>query len=154
MYQALIRALMSLSLAATLAGAAAADSLEILVDAPWARATVGAGRPAAVYLSLRNTGGDDLLLTGVQTEIAERAAVHISATDAKGVTTMKPAGEVAIPAGEDVVLQPGGLHIMLMGLTKPLTKGDSFRLGLMFDDGGTVPVTVQVRGIAATGPRD
>ncbi|MGB2202351.1 MAG: copper chaperone PCu(A)C [Pseudooceanicola atlanticus] len=53
-----------------------------------------------------------------------------------------------------MVFEPGGLHIMLMGLQEPLVEGDSIQLDLLFDDGGRMPVNVRVRGIAARGPRN
>lgn len=65
---------------------------------------------------------------------------------------MDSAGEIDIPPGETVVLEPGGLHAMLMQLQRPMTKGDSFALTLIFSDGGEVSVDVPILGIAAQGP--
>ena len=67
---------------------------------------------------------------------------------------MEPAGEILLRPGNDLVFEPGGLHIMLMGLQEPLVEGDSIQLDLLFDDGGRMPVNVRVRGIAARGPRN
>ena len=130
-----------------------ADSQEILVDEVWARASIGVNRPGAVYLTLRNTGGAAVKLVGIETQIAKSAEAHRSNTDQNGVSTMEPAGDVLLPPGRDVAFQPGGLHIMLMGLQEPLVEGNSVRLELLFDDGGRMAVTVRVRGVAATGPR-
>jgi hypothetical protein len=132
----------------------AADSQEILVDDVWARATIGVSRPAAVYFTLRNTGGDAVKLIGFETTIAKRAEAHRSKIDANGISTMEPAGEILLRPGNDLVFEPGGLHIMLMGLQEPLVEGDSIQLDLLFDDGGRMPVNVRVRGIAARGPRN
>ncbi len=154
MYQLVVRVLASLPLVALLSGVAIADSQEILIDDVWARATVGASRPGVVYLSLRNTGGIAVNLTAIRTDIAARAEAHISETDANGVSTMRPAGIVAIRAGTNVDFAPGGLHIMLMDLVEPLVEGETFELDLVFDDGGILTVSARVRGIAATGPRD
>ncbi len=148
-----VRTLVSTALLA-LSAPVLADSQEVLIDGVWARATVGANRPAAVYIEFRNTGANDLKLTGIQTDIAERAEVHMTETDENGVSTMKPAGEISLPSGENVEFQPGGLHIMLMNLSKPLIEGDSFKIRFDFDDGGSLPATVRVLGIAARGPEN
>lgn len=136
----------------TLSAPVLADSQEVLIDDVWARATVGANRPAAVYITFRNTGGSAVKLAGISTDIAERAEVHLSQTDNNGVTTMRPAGDITIPSGKFVEFQPGGLHIMLMNLNEPLTEGDTFKIKFDFDDGESLLATVRVRGIAARGP--
>ena len=71
-----------------------------------------------------------------------------------GKMTMRPAGVLDVPAGERVVFEPGGLHLMLMGLAAPLREGETFPLTLRFEDGAPVTVTVPVLGIGAKGPKD
>jgi len=51
---------------------------------------------------------------------------------------------LAIPAGKSVTFEPGGLHIMLMGLGAPLKAAASYRLTLTFEKAGTVAVDVPV----------
>jgi copper(I)-binding protein len=72
----------------------------------------------------------------------------------KGVSSMTPAGDIAIEPGEIVALEPGGLHVMLMGLQSSLDEGSAFELTLTFSDGGEMTVPVTVLGIAARGPGD
>jgi len=146
--------LFALFLAFGAAGSAMADSLEVLVDAGWARASIGTSRPAAAYITFRNTGGKAVTLTGLTTAVAKRAEVHLTQTDDAGVSTMSPAGDIALPPGEDVTFQPGGLHIMLMGLNAPLKEGERFELTLEYDDGGSKTVEVNVLGVAARGPEN
>jgi len=133
---------------------AAADSQAVGVEQPWARATIGANRPGAVYLQLRNDGDRTATVTGLRTDIAAMADIHRSTTTAEGVSSMAPAGPVPVGPGETVMLEPGGLHAMLMGLTAPLAEGDRFTLTIIFADGGEVPVQVPVLGIAARGPAE
>jgi hypothetical protein len=68
------------------------------------------------------------------------------------VMKMRPVTGVDIPAGQPVSLAPGGLHIMLMGLKKPLKAGEKFPLTLTFDKAGTRTVDVAVEKVGGTGP--
>ena len=107
---------------------------DVVVENAWSRASIGMNRPGAAYMTIRNTGDEPVTLTGV--------------------SSMSPAGEIAIAPGESVALEPGGLHAMLMRLQEPMTEGDTFPLTLLFDDGGEVTVEVPILGIAARGPED
>jgi copper(I)-binding protein len=62
---------------------------------------------------------------------------------------MRPIEAIEVNLGEPTVLRPGGLHIMLIGLKKPLVAGQTFPLRLRFEKAGELPVEVTVRKIAA-----
>ena len=62
-----------------------------------------------------------------------------------GAMTMKPVAKIALPAGKAVELKPGGYHVMLMKLAKPLTKGQTFDVELTFEKAGKQTVKVEVR---------
>ncbi len=57
---------------------------------------------------------------------------------------MRPVEAIEIAPGEPAVLQPGGLHIMLMGLAAPLETGKPFPMTLVFENAGSVDVEIQV----------
>jgi copper(I)-binding protein len=59
---------------------------------------------------------------------------------------------VEIPAGGSVAFAPGGLHVMLMDLQRPMVEGESFTMTLMLEDGGEIPVEVPILGVTARGP--
>jgi periplasmic copper chaperone A len=139
----------SLALVAPVAGLAGSD--DIVVEKPWARASIGTARPGVTYLNLRNTGDEVVTLTGLRTEVAIRPEIHRTATDAQGVSSMTPAGKIEIAPGTEVALEPGGLHAMLMMLQRPLEKGTTYPLTLLFDDGGKITVDVPVLGVATRG---
>lgn len=63
----------------------------------------------------------------------------------RGVTRMAPAGDLAVPAYGSLALDPGGVHIMLMGLRQDLPPGSPITLILRFERAGGVAVTAQVR---------
>jgi periplasmic copper chaperone A len=58
---------------------------------------------------------------------------------------MQPVARVEIPAGGSLRLEPGGYHLMLVGLRKDLSAGDTIELSLRFEKAGEVTVTAQVR---------
>lgn len=140
---------------ATVIGASQAQSQphELVVEDAWARASIGTSRPGVVYMTLRNKGAAAVSISGFEADLAEMAEVHRTSTDDQGVTRMTPAGAIEIGAGDSVALEPGGLHVMLMGLTRPMTDGEAFTLTLRTarDD---INVEVLVLGMAATGPAE
>jgi len=119
----------------------------------WARATAKMARNGAVYLSMKNNeaAADELL--AVRTSAAKRAALHGHKMDA-GVMKMRSLESVVIPANGMVMMRPGGLHLMLMGLHGPLKKGTSLPLTLTFKNAGKVSIHVKVMGMGAKGMHD
>jgi len=144
--------MMALSFIIGMSTGAIAGSDDIIVEAPWSRASIGTSRPSVAYMTIRNRGTEAVTLTGLQTEAAMRAEVHRTSTDEQGLSRMEPAGDIVIAPGETVSLEPGGLHAMLMMLSRPLTEGETFPLLLKFDDGSELTVDVPILSIATRGP--
>ena len=128
----------------------AAGAADIRVEDAWARASAGAARNGAAYVTLVNRGGAAALI-GVESSAAARAELHMHIMDGD-MARMRPAGSVPLPAGARVALAPGGLHIMLLGLRAPLREGASFPMTLRFDDGDARAIEVIVGGVAAAAP--
>lgn len=145
--------LASLLLMSGLTIGASAGSEDVVVMNAWSRASIGSGRPAAAYMEIRNTGNEQVTLTGLRTDLAMMSEIHRTSTDARGVTSMAPAGEIVVAPGETIALEPGGLHAMLMKLQRPMGEGEKFPLTLLFSDGGEVTVEVPILSIAARGPK-
>lgn len=122
----------------------ASPAAGIAVSGAWARAAAQDGTSAA-YLTIDNGGGAADQLLSVSTPAAGMAQVHETMSDASGMTGMQPVNAIDIPAGGQVKLEPGGYHIMLMDLTKPLAAGDAIQLTLVFQKAGPVVVTAEVR---------
>jgi periplasmic copper chaperone A len=121
----------------------------ITVEHPWARpAAKGNG---AAYFALDNTGQAGDRLIGVSSDIARSVEMHTSAVDAQGVASMRPVQGVDLPPGGQAQFAPGGLHVMLIGLAKPLVEGDEFPLTLTFEQAGNVSVKVAVEKKASHG---
>lgn len=99
---------------------------------------------AALYMALSNEGTMADRLIGVETPVAKAASLHESRVDAVGVASMVPLEAVDLPAGETVVLEPGGIHVMLMGLTTPLHEGDMVPATLIFEQAGRVDMQFMI----------
>ena len=100
--------------------AALAQSGDIEIKNAWARATPGGAQTAAAYVTIEAPSGDRL--TGVSTPAAQKADIHSMTMD-NGVMKMRQLDGLDLPAGKEVTLKPGGYHIMLTGLAKPLEAG-------------------------------
>jgi hypothetical protein len=132
-----------------LSGAALAQGNDVQITNAWARATPGGAQTAAAYATIEAPAGDRL--TGASTAAAQKAEIHEMSMDGN-VMKMRLVDGVDLPAGQAVTLKPGGYHIMLSGLAKPLKEGDSFPLTLNFAKAGARQVTVSVAKVGAMGP--
>ena len=112
----------------------------------WIRATPGAD-VAAAYLTLHNAGRQPVVVSGVRSPVAEAAMIHES-TLVDGKSTMRPREPLRIAAGETVRFAPGGLHIMLHGLKRPLAVGDEVPVTLLIEGGGSVTAMARVRPLS------
>jgi len=129
--------------------AAAAQGGGVQVQSAWARATPGDAQTAAVYVTLLAKTGDRLV--GISTPAAQNAELHTMTMDGN-VMKMRQVDAIDLPAGQTVTLKPGGFHVMLTGLTRPLKEGQSFPLTLTFANTGAQQVTVNVQKVGAMGP--
>lgn len=121
----------------------------ITVEHPWARpAAKGNG---AAYFALDNTGKAADRLVGVSSDVARSVEMHATAVDAQGVASMRPVQGVELPPGGQAQFAPGGLHVMLIGLARPLVEGEEFPLTLTFEQAGNVTVEVAVEKKASHG---
>ena len=134
--------LLFVSLTLALAACSKPAAPDLNIRDGWARATAEGQTAGAIYLTIDNKGGADRL-TGVSTDQAALAMLHENAT-VGGVSQMRMIDNVEVPAKGQVVLAPGGKHIMLEGLRGELVKGFRFEVQLTFDKSGqkVVPVTV------------
>lgn len=107
------------------------------------------GQPtAAAYVTLHNPSGSAVVLTGGSTPAAALVEIHQSSQE-DGMWRMRKLGGLEIPAGGSVSMTPGGVHLMLFDLGKPLREGDSIPLQLEFDTGETLDVVIEVKAIDA-----
>jgi periplasmic copper chaperone A len=119
------------------------------ITAPWARATPKGATIGGGYVKITNTGNASDRLVGGSTDIARRVELHEMSTD-NGVMKMRPLTEgIEIKPGQVVEFNPGGYHIMFVGLKKPLTQGEHLKATLQFEKAGKVDVDFTVEAIGA-----
>lgn len=117
---------------------------ELLIDHPWARPSIGESGNGAVFLTVRNNGAGDDKLIAAEAGVSRLIEIHTHMHDGEVMRMRRVEGGLSIPPRGKVALEPGGLHIMLIGLKQKLTKGDSFPLTLIFEKAGRLPVEVTV----------
>ena len=111
-------------------------------------------RPAAQglngvgYLSINNTGSKPDVLLAVESPVAAKVEIHAT-SNTGGVSRMKKVeGGVPVPAKAAAKLAPGGAHVMLIKLKRPLAVGDKVPATLVFRNAGRVPVEFMVQKVA------
>jgi len=105
---------------------------------------VGMGVNTAAYMLLVNKGDQADRLIRVKADVSQ--AVEIHETQIKDdVMSMQQIEFIEIPAMGQAVLEPGGKHIMLIGLGEELNAGDTLPLRLVFETGGEILVEAVVR---------
>lgn len=163
--QILMLSVAVLTMGALLAACGSSDSSSdpaVQVSDAWARTTAPTQTEGAVYMTIESADGDRLVGAQVPASVAAKAEIHESMEKSgetgdseegmesgdtaagggedHGMMTMKEVGEVEIPAGETVKLEPGGFHIMLMHLKGPIEAGETIPVTLDFEKDGTVKV--------------
>ncbi|MGV3479820.1 MAG: copper chaperone PCu(A)C [Sphingobium sp.] len=129
-----------------------ARKADIAIEHPWSRQTAPGQSNGAGFMNVVNHGKAADRLLGGTSPAAAKVEVH-SMTMEGGVMRMRPVkGGLLIPAGGGVALKPGGYHIMLIGLKKPLPPGAQVPVTLRFENAGGITVQLKVRPIGATGP--
>lgn len=121
----------------------------IQVEGATAYATTPASPNGAIFLTIHNSGSENDRLIGASTTTAQMVELHEGFVDEEtGTMQMRKVDGIDVGAGQQVTLKPGGYHIMLMGLTSPLSQGDMFDVTLDFEKSAdvVVPVTITAPG--------
>ncbi len=127
---------------------------DLVISAPWSRATPAGSQVAAGYVVITNKGLSAERLLSFTTDLADQPEVHEMSNES-GVMKMRPLAKgLVIPAGGTVKLEPGGYHLMLLKLKKPLTAGQRYKATLVFEKAGPVEVTFEVRAMGAGQQKD
>ena len=118
---------------------------KVTVSGAWVRSAAVAGQPTAAYLVISNGSGQPDALVSASSPDAATVQIHETTTDTSGMTGMHQIDRLAIPGEGEVTLQPGGHHLMIMGLSRALTAGGTLELDLVFEHAGKVVVKAEVR---------
>lgn len=135
--------------------AATSDSLapagsmaaEVTIDGAWIKAA-DSGMTAA-FGTIENRGSNDATIERATSSVSPMMELHETVPDGAGGTTMRAkTGGFVLPAQGSMQLQPGGDHIMLMGLTSPVKSGTTVDITLVFSDGSSLPFQAEARVFA------
>lgn len=132
-----------LSLVSVVAQADVAAGLDI--DAGFVRAAIQQQRNSAAFMRIHNNG-ESAAIVSAASPVAEIVELHTHIND-NGVMRMRKIARIDLPTGVTVNLEPGGLHVMLLGLNRDLNEHDSVPLTLLFSDGSEKPLQLPVRNM-------
>lgn len=121
----------------------------IKISAAWTRATVKTAKVGGGYVVIKNSGSEADRLISASAEFASKVEIHeMKLID--DVMRMRPLPEgLEVPAGGELILKPGGEHLMFVGLKKQLVEDDTASVALIFEKAGKVEVTFKVNALAA-----
>jgi len=118
---------------------------QVTVSDAWARATVPQQKATGAFVRLQASEASRLV--AVSSPVAASVEIHEMAMTGD-VMQMREVTGIDLPAGQLVELKPGGFHLMLMGLKKPVTAGEALPLTLVFEGKGGKRQTVEVKAEA------
>lgn len=125
-------------------GSAAMDS-GVTVEDAWARTSPMSADTGAIYAIFTSEVDDAIISADVDFSVAMSAEVHETTTASDGSMGMQMVESVPLPAGQPVAFEPGGYHIMLMGLVEPLKAGDVISVTLTLESGNLITFDAEVR---------
>jgi hypothetical protein len=124
------------------AAVSAAESLQVR-DA-WIREAPANAKALGAFATIHNPSATSRTLVAARSAAAEKLELHKTIMEGE-LAKMVAQDAVEVPANGEVKLQPGGLHIMLIGPKHALKAGDKVEITLEFNDGVTMPVNFEVR---------
>jgi periplasmic copper chaperone A len=117
-------------------------SNDILVEGEFARPALKDQLNSILYMQIANHGSDAALVSA-STDAAKIVELHAHVND-NGVMRMRKIEKIDLPEGQKVMLKPGGMHVMLIGLNRDLLLGESVDVTLEFSDGSKKLLTAPV----------
>lgn len=123
---------------------------QVTVERPWSRATPPGAKVGAGFMTLKNAGSAERVV-GASSPVAGRVEMHVTVREGD-VMKMREVQGFEVPAGGAFELKPGGAHLMLMDLKRPLKKGEKVPLTLKLEKGGELKLELLVEEIGARAP--
>jgi copper(I)-binding protein len=127
---------------------ARATAHPIIVRDAWVRVSTALRTSSSAYCRIENTTDAPVALVKITATGAGNAQVH-TMTERDGRMSMDPLAKLTIPPHGAIALEPGGMHIMLTDIARPLTLGTTLAMQFTFDNGRTETVDAVVRPLDA-----
>ncbi|MCR9068424.1 MAG: copper chaperone PCu(A)C [Rhodobacteraceae bacterium] len=132
-------------LAAAIAALPAMASAHMVIEDAYARVSSNMAMSGAAFMSIFNHSDIDDRLVSASSDIAQRVELHTHIQDTGGVMRMVEIEDgIELPAGETVLLERGGLHVMFMGLNETLEHGDEVEVTFTFETADPVTMMIPV----------
>ena len=123
---------------------AAAHHSDIQITTAWSRELPPTAPVGAAFMNVENHSDQADRLMSADSSIAEITELHAHIHEGD-VMRMVKVDAIDVPAHGSLTLEPGGYHIMLIDLKKPLVAGEQLPLTLQFEHAGQVDVTVDIK---------
>lgn len=128
----------------------AGDAVDVVgVAGAFARAVPPGQTNSAAFMSLTNGSDAAHVLVSAESNVSEVAELHAHIME-EGMMKMRRLEKIDLPAGETVALEPGGLHVMLIGLERQLSPGEAVDITLIFEDGSRKTLSAPVKTVQET----
>jgi copper(I)-binding protein len=124
----------------------------IEISGGFSRATLPNAPVGGGYITITNIGTEDDTLIGASSPVAEDVQLHQMKMEGDVMKMSAMPDGIPVPAGQTVTLEPGGLHLMMMGLKQPLVENDAVPVTLTFAKAGTVEIVLLVGSANADHP--
>ncbi len=119
---------------------------ELVVEDGYVRGLPPGVDNTSAYMTIRNTDDADLELIGATSPIAGEVTLHTTMNH-DGMLHMQHVMSIVVPAHGEVVLETGGMHLMLTKLKQSVVVGAQVELALVFSDGSTSQLSLPVRSV-------
>ncbi|WP_235890725.1 copper chaperone PCu(A)C [Martelella alba] len=123
---------------------------DLALSGAFARATLPGAPVGGGFLTITNHGDSDDRLISAAADIAGLVQLHNMRMEGDVMRMYQMKDGIDIPAGDTVMLAPGGLHIMFMKLHGPLVEGETIKVELKFIKAGSIMVDFPVLSVAAS----
>ncbi|MGE0462033.1 MAG: copper chaperone PCu(A)C [Vicinamibacterales bacterium] len=141
----MFRLISVVAVAVLVAGLGVAEAqAPLTVSGAWVREPVPGRTVTAGFVVIENPGTADIQVVGASSDVAGTVELH-EMLRSGDMMKMAPVKSIVVPAKGKVELRPGGLHLMLFELKKPLKEGDTVNLTLTTETGATVQAAAAVR---------
>jgi periplasmic copper chaperone A len=127
---------------------AASAWAQVEIEEPWIRATAPGAKSAAGYMVIRNKGAQADRLVGGASAVAARIETHVHVKDGE-ILRMREVKGFDVPAKGVFELRPGGAHLMLVDIKRPLKEGERVSVTLKFERAGELKVEFHVGRLTA-----
>jgi copper(I)-binding protein len=123
-----------------------ATAAEVEISNAWLKESIPGSENGAGYFTISNTGTKAITVVGANTGASRAVEVHQHVLR-DGMMRMRRVPELNIEAGQTIVFQPGGYHLMLFGVKNAFKPGDQVEFELHFSDGDSVSFDAEVKTI-------